>query len=272
MNPNDATPCFFFIHVMKTGGTSFVFQLLANFEPAEVYPNEVLDRRHPTDVEPYASLVDLAALTPERRDEIRVYTGHLPYMARELMPPDVVTMTILRDPVDRTLSVLKHFKRLYARYRDLPLDAIYDDPLVFRNFVENFQTRVFALTRDDRPQSFASSIGYRELRAALDAPAATPRDASGDAIVIDDARLALAKSNLAKVDVIGSNARFPDFVEQLRRRFGWWSAGPPGDARANVSSEPWKESDSLRGRIRRDNRFDVAFYEHAQELIRERRS
>ena len=58
---------FFFVHVMKTGGTSFVFHLLRNFAPNEVYPNEALDRRHPTDVEPYASIPDLLSLSPERR-------------------------------------------------------------------------------------------------------------------------------------------------------------------------------------------------------------
>jgi hypothetical protein len=125
-------PRFFFVHVMKTGGTSFVFQLSANFAPAEVYPNEILDRRAPTDLEPYASLADLERLSPQRRAQIRVFTGHLPFAARELIGPDVVTLTLLRDPVERTISVLKHFKRLYARYRDLPLDAIYDDEIVYR--------------------------------------------------------------------------------------------------------------------------------------------
>ena len=37
---SDAAPRFFFVHVMKTGGTSFVFQMTTNFAPAEVYPNE----------------------------------------------------------------------------------------------------------------------------------------------------------------------------------------------------------------------------------------
>src|SRR5689334_6063385 len=53
---------FFFVHVMKTGGTSFVFQLLRNFAPDEVYPDVALDRRSPTDAEPYASLTALERL------------------------------------------------------------------------------------------------------------------------------------------------------------------------------------------------------------------
>ncbi len=268
MDAASARQRFFFVHVMKTGGTSFVFRLLANFDPAEVYPHEVLDRRSPTDVEPYASLADLERLSPERRAAIRVYTGHFPFMARELMGPDVVTLTLLRDPVDRTISVLKHFKRLYARYRDLSLDAVYDDPLVFRHFVENFQTRMFALTPADEPRSFASAVGFRALRDALEEPAGVavvpgPRDT----IVVDAARLAVARENLARVDVIGVNEEFGAFVDALRRRYGWWSAGGDFDARANVSAEPWHASDALRARIARDNPYDVELYAYARELI-----
>lgn len=257
---------FFFVHVMKTGGTSFVFQMTANFAAAEVYPNEALDRRAPTDVEPYASVDELELLTPERRAEIRVYTGHLPFVARELIGPDAVTLTLLRDPVTRTISVLKHFKRLYARYRDLPLDAIYDDDIVFPHFVQDFQARVFALETADHPRAFAGAADFRALRAALEsvpgahAPLAPP-------ITIDAARLARAQQNLAAVDVVGVNEEFPAFVAELRQRFGWWRDGSQYDARANVSSEPWAASEALRARIARESANDQSLYEHARELI-----
>ncbi|MDQ1461688.1 MAG: hypothetical protein QOI08_3172, partial [Actinomycetota bacterium] len=35
---------FFFIHLMKTAGTSFAFQLRRQFDPSVVYPSEGLDR------------------------------------------------------------------------------------------------------------------------------------------------------------------------------------------------------------------------------------
>jgi hypothetical protein len=257
---------FFFVHVMKTGGTSFVFQMTTNFAPAEVYPHEALDRRAPTDVEPYASVDDLERLTPQRRAEIRVFTGHLPFVARELIGPDVVTLTLLRDPVARTISVLKHFKRLYARYRDLPLDAIYDDDIVFPHFVHDFQTRVFALERSDHPRAFAGAADYRSLRSALEAPPGSPA-ALTPPITIDAARLARAEQNLDAVDVVGVNEEFAAFVAELRHRFGWWADGATYDARANVSSEPWVASDALRARIARESSNDHALYQHARELI-----
>jgi len=262
---------FFFVHVMKTGGTSFVFQMAANFAPAEVYPHEALDRSSPTDVEPYASVDDLERLTPQRRAEIRVYTGHLPFAARELMGPDVVTLTLLRDPVDRTISVLKHFKRLYARYHDLPLDAIYDDGVVYPHFVQDFQTRVFALEAADHPRAFAGAADYNSLRAALEAPLGSHAPLTPP-VAIDVVRLAKAKENLAAVDVVGVNEAFAAFITELRERFGWWADGAEYDARANVSAEPWVATEALRARIARESACDEALYEHARELIAMRRS
>ena len=81
----------------------------------------------PTDVTPYASIPKMLALSPERRARIRVYAGHLPYVASELLGFDVIRLTLLRDPVDRTVSMLKHVKRLFERYRELSLEEIYDD-------------------------------------------------------------------------------------------------------------------------------------------------
>jgi hypothetical protein len=266
---------YLFIHVMKTGGTSLVLHLLKEFEPRAVYPDAALDRRGPEDFAPYAALRDLEALSPERRAEIRVYAGHFPYVARDLIGPDVRTLTLLREPVERTVSVLKHFKRLRDRYRDLSLDAIYDDPVVFPFFIENHQTKVFAVTPADRPNAFASALTYDEIRDRLDIAGHADTTVASDVpdtIAVDEARLAQAKTNLAAVDVIGCDETFHAFVEDLRDRFGWWSAGIDDGPRANVSSERWEAGSALRTRIAADNRFDLELYEHARELMRQRRS
>ena len=260
---------FLFVHVMKTGGTSLVFHLLREFPADEVYPSAALDRRHPTDAEPYGSIADLVAVTPERKAAIRMYAGHFPFMVRDLIGGDLTTLTLLRDPVDRTVSVLKQFKRLYERFSDLPLEEIYEDAFVFRHFIENHQTKVFSVTPEDRPQTIASRVTYQEIHDYLTtAPAGSDaaRVAAGATITIDGDRLERARSNLARVDVVGLNDRFDEFVEALRTRFGWWPAGLAGDARANVSLEPWTASAELRARIARDNAFDIELYEYAKEL------
>jgi hypothetical protein len=262
-------PRFLFIHVMKTGGTSFVFHLLQQFAPDEIYPSTALDRHDPLDAEPYASIPALAAIRPERAAAVRVYVGHFPLAVRDLIGGDLRTLTLLREPVDRTISILKQFKRLYERFRSLSLDAIYDDPFVYRHFIENHQTKLFSVTTADHPKMLASTVGYREFRECLTSTVPVAEEGSGappDTITVDAQRFATARENLARVSVVGVNERFDEFVETLRARFGWWPAGMAGDARANVSSEAWEVDTALRARIARDNAFDVELYEYAKRL------
>ena len=145
---------------MKTGGTSFAFQLRKQFQPREVYPTVGFDLRDETDVAGYVSISRLLRLSPERRADIRVYTGHFPFVASELLDLDLVNLTLLRDPVDRTISLLKHFKRVSKLYHSKPLEEIYDDPFVFAHFIENHQTRLFSVTAEDKPEVFGSTMSY----------------------------------------------------------------------------------------------------------------
>jgi hypothetical protein len=249
---------FFFIHVMKTGGTSFVRQMLTNFEPDEVYPSEV-DRSSPSDIERYGDIPKMIDLSPERRARVRVYAGHLPYVASELLGIDLVRLTLLRDPVDRTVSMLKHLKRRMDRYADLSIEAIYDDDSAFRIFLGNAQTNVFALTADERDIVLAF---MRSM--AVDEPLTRT-------VPVEPHRFERAKANLANVDVIGLSEQYGDFVEELRARFGWWPAGVNAHVRMNVSSEDWPASPALRRRIAEELATDVEFYEYAKELVADRR-
>jgi hypothetical protein len=72
-----SSPRFLFLHVTKTGGTSFVSHVLEEFPPDAVYPSAALDRRHATDAEPHASVPNLLAVAPERRGAIKIYAGEL---------------------------------------------------------------------------------------------------------------------------------------------------------------------------------------------------
>ena len=58
-----------------------------------------------------------------------------------------------------------------------------------------------------------------------------------------------AKANLATVDVVGLNSGYREFVDELRGRYGWWTGGLDAAERANVSSEPWEASASLRSAL-----------------------
>jgi hypothetical protein len=237
---------YFFIHVMKTAGTTFVRQLQQEFAPEAIYPARNVDWTGEHDYDVYINIPRLLALTPERRAEIRVFTGHFPYMVCDLVAPGCTTLSVLREPVARTVSVLKHFKRVEARFHECPLEAIYDDRQIFRFFVENHQTKVFSLVPSDN--EVAINCG----------------------LTTDDERYERARASLAQVDVLGITEEYNRFVDETQRRFGWWGRGVDRDLRTNVSTEDWDVEPSFRARIAADNAYDVALYEYARTLIRSR--
>ena len=253
--PSEMHLRFFFVHVMKTGGISFRGHLLQQFSAAEVYPDPPLDWRVPFDIDAYVSAERILNLPAERTSVIRVYSGHVPYVVTEMMPCELVTMTMLRDPVERTVSVLRHFKRLVRRCADLTLEEIYEDDVVYPYFIENHQTKVFALTAADEPGNFASAQAGEESAQ------------SAQTIVVDGARLALAKENLDRVDVVGITGDYPAFARELRRRFGWWPGGVDLELRENVGTDPWTVDEGLRRRIAGDNEADMELYRYAVDLV-----
>ena len=227
---------------MKTAGTTFARQLRQQFPPESIYPSLGIDYTDPADVEAYINIPRLLSVTPERRSQVSVYTGHFPFMVRDLLDPGLVTLTVLRDPIDRTISVLKQFKRREARFREATLESIYEDRPTFRFFVENHQTKVFCLASEDN--EVAINCG----------------------LTIDDARFARARENLASVDVIGLTEAYEHFIAGVRDRFGWWPNGVDLRERANVSTEDWQVDPAFRERIAADNAYDLELYEYAKGL------
>ena len=224
---------------MKTGGATFRQHVYANFAAGEVYPRPKVDNME------RAWLVDsLLRLPAERRAETRAYTGHFPFVVTELLGIDLVTFTILRHPVDRTLSYLKHCKRYHSQHAELSLEEIYEDPFYFPCFIHEHQTKIFSMTADDPLESYA------------------------DVVDIDERRLEIAKTNLEKVDVVGLSEHHGEFVSEMQQRFGWQFKTLKN---RRVSSEDWAAPASLRRRIADDNRADVAFFEFATQLHAQRR-
>jgi hypothetical protein len=229
-----AQPPFFFIHIMKTGGATLRQHIYGNYQPGEVYPVPNVD-----DMD-RAWLVDyLLDLSPERRAATLGYTGHFPFVVTELLDLDLVTLTLVRNPVDRTISYLKHCKRYHDQHRKLSLEEIYRDKFHFPCFIHNHQTKIFSMSTDDRLESYM------------------------DVIDVDDRRLEIAMQNLETVDILGLHDRYDEFLDALRQRFGWRF-----DRIRNrrVGREQWEVSPGLRQRIAHENAADVDFYEHAKRL------
>ena len=233
-------PTCFFAHVMKTGGTSFAQHINANFAPHERFPSATTGEQRQTD---YYMIDALRALDATARSAIKVYAGHFPIVASELVGAEV-TLSIVRDPVTRTISYLKHCKRYHPEMRDKRLEEIYEDPWVQPMYLRNHQSKLYAMRLDDRLESHL------------------------DVLEVDDQRLQLAVANLERVDVLGLTEHYADFLDDVRARLGWRIDPAPA---LRVSTEDWDVPPAFRSRIAADNEADLAFYDHARSLHRRRR-
>ena len=222
---------FFFLHLQKTGGTTLVHRLPRHFRPEEIYPNA-------SDGEPFISTISVRHLVDRwmaRRDEVRIVAGHFPLCTIELLGSGFTTLTVLRDPVERTLSYLRHHREMTPEESHLSLEAVYEDPFRFHGLVHNHMVKMLSLTASEMTDGALTRVRFSEER------------------------LVAAKENLARVDVVGVQHRFEEFWGELSRRFGW-DLGEPD--RSNETA-PVEVSDDFRARIAEDNALDVELYEHA---------
>jgi len=243
----DPDRTYFFIHVMKTGGSSLLRHITDNFPDGGSEPDVAAkvrdggERVRPT----YGSLDRLRSLSEERRRSIRIYAGHYPFFVTGLVPTDI-TMTVLRDPLERTLSFLRHCRRYDPTKRDLSLEEIYDGPWDFPLLIHNYQAKLFSLEPTD---TFPDRAHLAHVR-------------------VDDRRVATAIDNLASVDLVGLHHRFEEFLAALSQQYGWTFAA---SYRQRATTEDWPASTALRERIEHDNQADRAFFDAAVALYDARR-
>ncbi len=222
---------FFFVHVPKTGGTTFWMHVRENFPIESVYPNRFDD---PNLFEAYMDVEYVRAVSPERRARTRCYSGHLPAFVVDLVAPDAVMLTVLREPVGRVVSFLKEEQRRVRPDDRSSLEAVYE---TWRGtpYVTNQQYRLFAPAGDSGVRTFL------------------------DDVAVDAAGLERAKAYVDRADVLGLHDHYDEFLAELTARFGW-VFGDVGNRRVGQDASL---SSALRARIVADNEADLALYDYA---------
>jgi len=233
---------FFIVHLQKTAGTTLRDRFRETFADPAIYPNATDGKDKRISVISLAHLLDR---WQDRRDEIRLVAGHFPLATVELLDADFVTLSILRPPVERTLSYLRHQKKINPADRERSLEEIYDDPFRFNGLVRNHMVRMFSLDADEMQ--------------------------TGDGVLtdIDDSTeyLARAKEAVAGLDGFGLQSRFEEFWQDFAARHTL-EIGQP--LRSNTT-EPEDAPGHLVERIIHDNALDIAFYDFAENLYETRR-
>ena len=227
---------FLFVHLQKTAGTTLRQRLAAMVGESALYPSTA-----DGDAVGLTFVVDeLLRRFEGRRDEIRIVFGHFPLCVAELLPGRFRTFTLLREPVERTLSYLRHHRETTPSDRQKSLEEIYEDPLRFDGMAHNHMTKMLSLTPAEMTDGMLTSVPF------------TPE------------RLERARHGLDRIDVVGVSEDFESFCADLRRTFGWDVPDRPAYANRSTAVDV---SDAFRRRIADDNADDIALYEYAVQQL-----
>jgi len=242
----------YFLHIPKTAGISFKTLLASHFEPDRVFPSYFID--------------DVVVTSPEKLANYQLLAGHFLYSFHLLLPRMPLYLTLLRDPIERSLSQYAHVKRdphhslhKKARLQSL-LEFIYDPAT--RPLVENFQTHYLTLNVDPRQIALTSTPDeLPHLRTQKMLETMRPSDLS------DFELLELAKSRLNACAFVGLTERFNDSLALLSYIFGWH---PISALQLNTSSNRLNAAEISAEEltaIRECTQLDAALYTYAEMLF-----
>ncbi len=230
----------FFIHIMKTAGTSFRTMLEDTLD-AEIYPTKAELAQRPRGW--YLPAPEL--LTQIERDEIdlaarRFLCGHYSANLDARLAGGWRTVTFLRDPVRRSLSMIAHRHGKAGRLNRFVkpnVSRYLDDAEFVERQIRDYQTKVFAL------------------------------DAAGDVnrpCPIDAAAFERATARLREVDFVGLTEQYPESIRLFEAMSGLTLAPLPHVNR----SRGYAATEAELARIRALVPHDIALYELARAKLR----
>jgi hypothetical protein len=225
----------YFVHIPKTAGTSFRWMLEAQYPAArccQVYPALPGLVFHVPGAYP-----PIDAGTANRID---CFSSHAPLGTFPALERRLATITLLREPVSRELSLFAYsLPRAGRRRQDL-------EGLTLPQYIDLMRER----HQDNMHVRMLSGAGF-----------------AGD---LDEAALSAARSHLReRITAFGLTERFTDSMIVFARLFGWRSMRL---VTRNVTPRPATAAlpETLRQRLAEMNRYDTLLYEDARALFDER--
>ena len=252
----------YFLHIPKTAGTSLRL---------------VIEEQFPRDrIAPFSYMHELAEVVKRDKNELAHYSffaGHLGHTLISLLPQAPRVITMIREPVSRTISRFKNLMRNRAKRsvgyeRFLNPEVTIEDFLSFppmRRLITNFQVRNLALDFD-LTKRYHDDDGQEMLPKQAKLLSYTPTHMS------DDELLTKAKQRLTSFDFVGITDRFAESMELLLATFGWTTAMDTPHLNALPDSRLTEQTLSREtlAKIEGYTRLDAELYRFATELFEQR--
>ena len=247
----------YFLHIQKTAGTTIMNILDSYFDLDSIYPEQFWNKLLPK--------------FPHDFTKYKLVRGHFGYGVHRILPKKPVYITMLRDPIERTISDYEHIRRDKIKAKkpvpknETILDAL-KDPKTRRTFV-NPQTGyigldldIVKLTRTWEPQRQSKFIFRTPLKVATKK---TP----------EEELLSNAKRHLDDFAFVGIVEKFEESLFLLYYTFGWkplsadWklNVDPKRSKRDEITSEALEE-------IKKCTKLDEELYKYANEIFEMRYS
>lgn len=187
----------YFLHIEKTAGTSFRTAIEKKFTPEEICPAYHQD--------------EALSIAPEKLKKYKFFRGHYRLSVQQHITLDMpAALVMLREPVQRTISHLKHMQRArrqnellreYLPINDLSVQELAEHPFII-NYLREFQTKKLGLGFDPEGIDF-------------------PLRLFDPTIPYNKTLFLKAKKNLEKFFFIGITEYFEQSTQLLCNQLGW---------------------------------------------------
>jgi len=234
---------YFTVHLQKTAGTTLRDRLRNSLRPRQIYPHQ---SDGPDILMAIITLSHLEKRWIKRKDEIRLVHGHFPLSTTNVLGVPFTTMSVLRPPLERTLSYLRHQREVVPEDNDKTLEQIYGDPKRFHGIIRNHMTRMFGMSVNQMRRFDGCYGNLPDTKWLLDR----------------------AKQGVASLDYLGVQPEFETFWQELAQNEGFDISA----SKNSNATKPMDAPEALKKRIRRDNQMDFELYDYAVKLLEERGS